>query len=135
VKLSPHFDDREFRSKDGAKTPASARRLIKRLCEEVLERLRAELGGVPITIVSGYRSPEYNAKVKGAKASRHMMGDAADIRAGGVSLVRIYRILDRWQRDGTIPRGGLGYYRSNKRRVGFVHVDIRGKLKRWGAIP
>lgn len=40
--------------------------------------MRTLLGGVPIIISSGYRSPALNRRVKGARASAHMLGLAAD---------------------------------------------------------
>src|SRR5688572_11702254 len=42
------------------------------LCE-ALEVIRGELGS-SIRIVSGYRSPAYNAKIGGARKSQHMEG-------------------------------------------------------------
>ena len=44
---------------------------------EGLEKVRALLGG-PIRISSGYRSPELNAAIRGARNSAHMDGYAAD---------------------------------------------------------
>lgn len=44
---------------------------------EGLEKVRALLGG-PIHISSGYRSPELNAAIRGAKKSAHLEGYAAD---------------------------------------------------------
>lgn len=46
-----------------------------------LEDLRALLGGVPILVSSGYRSPALNKAIKGAKNSLHMKGLAADFTA------------------------------------------------------
>ncbi len=46
-----------------------------------LEDLRALLGGAPILISSGYRSPALNTAIKGAKNSLHMKGLAADFTA------------------------------------------------------
>lgn len=43
-----------------------------------LERVRDRLGGWPIIINSGYRSPALNAAVGGAANSQHMLGEAAD---------------------------------------------------------
>ena len=43
-----------------------------------LERVRAALGGVPMLISSGYRSPALNAAVGGSKTSQHMLAQAAD---------------------------------------------------------
>jgi hypothetical protein len=51
---------------------------LKLLCEEVLEPARIALG-MPLTVTSGYRSPELNRAVNGAKTSHHVRGMAADI--------------------------------------------------------
>ena len=52
---------------------------------EKLQQLREATGGA-LYINSGYRSPKYNKSVGGANYSRHMFGDAADMRSGAVSL-------------------------------------------------
>jgi hypothetical protein len=52
---------------------------IKLLCEKVLEPARIALG-MPMRISSGYRCPELNKAVGGAKNSHHMNGMAADIK-------------------------------------------------------
>lgn len=44
-----------------------------------LDRWREEYGG-PRTANSAYRNPSHNARVGGASQSRHMFGDAADLR-------------------------------------------------------
>ena len=76
-------------------------------------------------VISGYRSPNTNAKLrqqgKGvAKRSLHMQGRAIDIRLVGADTTRL--------RDAAISlrAGGVGYYaRSN-----FVHVDT-GRFRTW----
>ena len=72
---------------------------LKRLCGW-LEMLRDEWnkrygeGNDPIVINSGYRSPQVNKAVGGAKGSNHLTGCAADIRVTGVEqLVRYATIL------------------------------------------
>lgn len=44
----------------------------------VLEQVRFMLGGKPIIVSSGYRSPELNAAVGGSATSAHMSGRAVD---------------------------------------------------------
>jgi len=51
---------------------------LKTLCEKVLEPLRSGMK-CPIKISSGYRSPELNKLIGGAKASQHNIGEAVDI--------------------------------------------------------
>ena len=43
-----------------------------------LEAVRVRLGGAPILISSGYRSPAVNRAVGGALASQHIRGEAVD---------------------------------------------------------
>lgn len=51
------------------------------LVDKVLDPLR-EIYGKPITVTSGYRSPEVNRSVNGATSSQHALGEAADISVG-----------------------------------------------------
>lgn len=115
--LSPHFSAREFRCKDGSEH-AIAPALIA-----MLEAIRAHFGA-PVTITSGYRSPAWNAKVGGARRSRHLTGEAADIRVARMSPTAVYA----WA-DAHFAAGGIGLYRS------WVHVDCRPRRARWGASP
>ncbi len=82
--LSPHFSRSEFVDRRTRHLHGPTPGLIV-----VLERIRA-LTGKPLRIVSGYRSPSSNATVGGAKNSRHMEGDAADIPAGHATLSEAY---------------------------------------------
>ena len=56
---------------------------------ELLEQVRKHFGK-PISINSGYRSPELNQAVGGQKKSQHLLGCAADIR---VSVMTTYEIV------------------------------------------
>lgn len=49
------------------------------LCNHILQPLRNAYGK-PIIVNSGYRSPELNRAIGGAKNSQHMRGQAADIK-------------------------------------------------------
>ena len=53
---------------------------LKRLAQ-VLEQVRSALGGVPVLISSGYRSPALNKAVKGSRNSAHVLGLAVDFTA------------------------------------------------------
>jgi|GEM_PF-103299 len=73
---------------------------------------------VRFEVVSGYRSPDTNEKMRkrgGGQAddSRHTHGQAIDIRAPGFTTAQV--------RDAafSLQRGGVGYYPGS----GFVHVD------------
>ena len=76
-------------------------------------------------IISGYRSPKTNAKLRHhsngvAKRSLHMKGQALDIRLTGkkTSTVRDCAIA--------LEAGGVGYYAKSN----FVHVDT-GRVRTW----
>jgi len=86
-KLSPHFTLNEFiRS-----ATADVRHINNRAPPDVLknlkllaffcEQVRTELGGVPMIISSGYRSPELNKAVGGVTKSSHLLGLACDFTA------------------------------------------------------
>jgi uncharacterized protein YcbK (DUF882 family) len=81
--------------------------------------------GSPFHIISGYRSPQTNAKLrkqsKGvATFSYHMLGRAIDIRLPGCDTGKLRQaFLD-------LKRGGVGYYPQSD----FVHVDT-GVYRTW----
>lgn len=56
---------------------------------ECLDQIREEYG-LPLSVSSGYRCPELNRAVGGAKTSQHMKGQAADINLGSVEKNRAF---------------------------------------------
>jgi zinc D-Ala-D-Ala carboxypeptidase len=62
------------------------------LAQKVLQPLRDKLGR-PITITSGYRCPRLNAAVGGERLSQHLMGEAADILAAGMTVQELYAYI------------------------------------------
>jgi hypothetical protein len=75
-RLQPNFRVREFASQDGADEI-----LIDLTLVEYLQKLRDCLQLSSLEIVSGYRTPERNKAVGGAKVSQHLEGKAADVCA------------------------------------------------------
>ena len=73
---------------------ADALRRLQYLADHTLDAVR-ELWSRPITVNSGYRSPELNRRVGGATGSQHLKGEAADITtgtaAGNLQLVEMIR--------------------------------------------
>lgn len=63
---------------DNSPTKEVEQNLIQ-LVENILDPLR-EAWGRPIIVNSGYRCPELNSKVGGAKNSQHLLGLAVDIQ-------------------------------------------------------
>ena len=76
--------------------------------------------GEPVHINSGVRCAAHNAAVGGADDSRHLYGDAADIRCDGKTPEQLYAIADEIFCDG-----GVGLYDWG------IHVDDRGHRARW----
>ncbi len=126
MKLTKNFRLNEFDCKDGTTTPADLLDNLKELAIN-LQVLRDELDR-PIHIMSGYRTPEYNKRVGGAKKSQHVLAKAADIQVNGVSPIKVRALLMQLIADGHIKKGGIGIYKT------FVHYDTRGRNARWGRI-
>lgn len=86
MRITPHFslEEMTFSETAGRKgidntPPDNVYNNLIRLCT-VMESVRAILG-VSITVSSGYRSPELNKAIGGARASHHMVGLACDFIA------------------------------------------------------
>ncbi len=82
-------------------------------------------GGREIHVISGFRSPEYNAILvrsgrRAAKNSLHVQGQAIDLRIPGVHPKAIR------QAALELGYGGVGYYPRSK----FVHLDS-GPFRTW----
>ncbi|NEQ54515.1 MAG: glycoside hydrolase family protein [Leptolyngbya sp. SIO3F4] len=89
-----------------------------------LERCRDYFGGNPLVITSGYRPPEINAKIGGARQSEHLY-DAPDTGAVDFYIKNISTYEVEYWCDQTYPHS-IGY--GAKR--GFVHLGMRPGKKR-----
>jgi uncharacterized protein YcbK (DUF882 family) len=93
---------------------------------EHVNLVQKRLGGDrEILVVSGFRSPEYNAILvrtgrRAAKNSLHMQGQAIDVQIAGVHPKTIR------QAALELGYGGVGYYPRSK----FVHLDS-GPFRHW----
>ena len=93
---------------------------------EFLAAVNRRVGGPhEIHVISGYRSPEYNARLirqgRGvAEHSLHMDGMAVDVRIPAVGLDALRRAAL------SLGSGGVGYYP----RSGFIHLDS-GRPRSW----
>lgn len=104
---------------------------VKTIDPSLLDLLHAISKTVGLTarhsfhIISGYRSPETNARLRKvndgiAKNSYHVKGQAIDFRAPPFRLSVLRKTAL------SLRRGGVGYYpRSN-----FLHVDL-GEFRYW----
>ena len=122
-KLTANFKLQEFNSKCGRPIPNNVLPNIIELAKN-LQVLRDALGK-SITITSGYRSPEHNAKVKGAKNSQHVKGTAADIKVKGMTPKEVALVIEGLIASGKMKEGGIGIYPT------WMHYDHRGVKRRW----
>ncbi|MDQ2092756.1 YcbK family protein [Rhodalgimonas zhirmunskyi] len=80
----------------------------------------------PYMLLSGYRSPKTNAMLRArssgvAKNSRHLRGQAADLRLASRSVNQMARAAS------SCHAGGVGRYSGSN----FVHMDC-GPVRTWG---
>lgn len=124
-KLTENFNLFEFSCNNESKTPVPKKYLnnVRKLAEN-LQVLRYDIAK-SINVNSGYRTPAYNKKVGGVKASQHMTAKAADIHVKGISPKKLGERIKKLIEEGKMDKGGLGIYKN------FVHYDIRGVNRRW----
>ena len=115
--LSAHFKVREFACRDGSDAVLVAPRLVM-----VLESIRTHFGAA-VTINSGYRTPQYNAKVGGVAHSQHCYGTAADISVRGQTPEAVAAYARQLMPDW----GGVGIYAKKC----FTHIDVRETKADW----
>lgn len=99
--LSPHFTVEELSASATARlhrldnTPTgTALQNLRHLANDVLERIRS-LVAKPVTVSSGYRSPEVNRLVRGEPNSQHVRGEAADINCPSIGPVALFNEVRR----------------------------------------
>ncbi len=91
---------------------------LRALCENVLQPIRNELG--PVKVNSGYRGPEVNRVVGGAKNSDHMKGMAADIEIPSMPNAE----LAEWIAENLeFTQVILEFYTPGIPDSGWVHVS------------
>lgn len=114
--ISKHFKVREFAQKDFRCDKV----IVDRELIDVLEDIRAQFNK-PVIVTSGYRTPEYNAKIGGVKNSQHTKGTAADIKVSDIQASWVQKYL----KDKYPDKYGIGSYST------FTHIDVRAKKARW----
>lgn len=115
-KLTHNFKVKEFACKDGCDVIVISYNAVNNL-----QILRHGLG-IPLTLLSAFRTIEHNTSIKGAEESRHMFGDGFDIKVPfkftpdefGIEILKLYG-------------HDIGFHVYN----GWVHVDFRGYKARW----
>ena len=122
MKLTTNFSLNEF-NKRNYNVPTDVLRNLIELAKN-LQVLRDEVKK-PIKITSGYRPAELNAKVGGASQSRHITGQAADLKIEGYTPKQVAAIIEKLIAAGKMKQGGIGTYST------WVHYDVRGTAARW----
>jgi hypothetical protein len=155
--VSDHYRMRDFQCKLDGTTKFLVLRTDALVKLEILQHellVRHNLKFDRFTIMSGYRTPYYNAKIGNETGySRHLYGDAMDIfidqnadgkmddvnRDGRIDtgdarfLLRVAASIDESKEWGWL-KGGAGVYHANSAHGPYIHVDARGYVARWGAI-
>lgn len=127
---SPHLTWSELACHDGTPYPHHWRDDRAVTLGLTFEHVRELLGGTPILILSGYRTPAYNSRLEGAALkSQHVEGRAIDICHPQIEPRAVFAAVMAAQRRGELPLlGGVGLYRT------FVHLDVRPKAGRRVAL-
>ncbi|WP_166268944.1 D-Ala-D-Ala carboxypeptidase family metallohydrolase [Marinobacter caseinilyticus] len=153
--VSPHFRLEQFLCKQPGGYPKYL--VLRPALLMKLEGLLAEVNengfrSDSFVIMSGYRTPYYNASIDNVANSRHLWGGAADVyidvtpkdgrmddlngdgRVTKADAMVLYRWSDQFVKKHQRPelRGGVGAYGSTASHGPFVHVDVRGQVARWG---
>lgn len=154
--VSDHYRMRDFQCKLDGTTKYLIVRTDALVKLEILQHELEARHGLRFdrfTIMSGYRTPYYNAKIGNETSySRHLYGDAMDIyvdqnrdgkmddvnRDGRIDtadarfLLRVAEKIDESAEWGWL-KGGAGVYHANAAHGPYIHVDARGYVARWGA--
>ena len=145
AKLSPHFTLGEMTKSNSHpevyNIPShEAIANLKRLCgwlEVLRERYNERyvldqttpgpsyLGGEPIRINSGYRSPQLNRKIGGAATSNHLTGCAADIKVAGMEQALRYAVILMDYADESKQEFDELLIEKNRYGAIWVHFAVR----------
>lgn len=152
--VSPHFRLKQFLCKQEGDYPKFIilqEKLLQKL-EFVFENLAGNgIVCTTLTVMSGFRTPQYNRALGNSAYSRHCWGGAADIfvdhdndgmmddlnqdgRCDEGDAKQLYDWIDAWSHEPVFATllGGLARYRRTHSHGPFVHVDVRGHAVSWG---
>jgi len=99
---------------------------LKLLCETILQPVRDKFG--PVTVTSGYRSPELCQAIGSSVNSQHTKAEAVDFEVEGVDNADVAY----WIKDN-IPNWDqmiLEFYTPGQPNSGWIHCSITSKLER-----
>ena len=156
--VSEHFRLRDFLTHD--QESVWPKYLV--LSEALVDKLELTMNALAergiaaqrLVVMSGFRTPQYNAKGVGRKGgraedSRHQYGDAADVfvdnngdgrmddlnhdgRVNSRDAKLLAQVVQSVEAEHSDLVGGMGIYSATRAHGPFVHVDVRGVPARWG---
>lgn len=130
MNLSEHFTLEELTASDTASrrglnnSPSGEVLLNLKKLATALETIRSTIGK-PISITSGYRSPEVNAWIGGSKTSQHCKGQAADIKVKGMNPNEVVE---------AIIESGLPYDQLIREFDAWTHISISDTPRKMALI-
>jgi|TARA_R110002020_G_scaffold187339_2_gene385631 zinc D-Ala-D-Ala carboxypeptidase len=99
---------------------------LQRLCDNILQPVR-DYFQKPVTISSGYRSPELSQKIGSSSRSQHCKGEAADFEVPGVSNKELADFInENLDYDQVI----LEFHNPDEINSGWVHASYVGEGNR-----
>jgi Peptidase M15 len=153
TKVSPHFRLKQFLTKQTSGYPKYL--VLDERLIYVLEGIGRNLEPMgfsadDIFVMSGYRTPFYNAAIKDTEFSMHQWGRASDIfvdknhdgmmddlnkdkKVDRDDAVALANLLERLAKTPELSAfiGGIGIYAATSAHGPFVHVDTRPWKARW----
>jgi len=130
MQLSKHFKLEEFTksmtaTRTGIENMPGAGEIknLENICYEILEPLRAKFE-LPITITSGYRSPQLSEAIGSKTTSQHCQGMATDLEIASIPNIKIaYWLSNNVDFDQLI----LEYFDKDDPSGGWVHISYNEK--------
>lgn len=130
MKITENFSLEELISSETARkrginnTPSeSIKNSLIKLTEDILQPIRDRYGK-PIKVTSGYRSPQLNKIIGGAKTSQHMYGEAADLKASDGDNRKLFNLILEMIKSGEITVGQCIWEYGTKQQPRWVHISL-----------
>ena len=128
MQLSKHFKLEEFEKSSTAirlniknKAGSGEIKNLTDLCYEVLEPVRAKFDK-PVTITSGYRSPELSEAIGSKSTSQHCLGEAADFEIAGISNLQVALWI---QNNCNFDQLILEFWKNDDPNAGWIHASFK----------
>lgn len=105
---------------------------LRNLVVNILQPLKNKLNA-PVTIASGYRSPELNSLEEGKKDSQHIKGEAVDIVVHSKPIKEVYKLLCKEFDFDQLILGHnkwihISYRKGNNRHKSYIEKRKYGKI-------